>query len=80
MADDGGSTGVLRDELGVLPPGDVRQCLVALSDSSETLRELMNSGALHPYPVLRDTGKGMVSQFEHTVIVEHDSAKATTKV
>jgi uncharacterized cofD-like protein len=42
MADDGGSTGVLRDELGVLPPGDVRQCLVALSDSSETLRELMN--------------------------------------
>ena len=24
MADDGGSTGVLRDELGVLPPGDVR--------------------------------------------------------
>ncbi|KKW06083.1 MAG: hypothetical protein UY41_C0036G0006, partial [Candidatus Moranbacteria bacterium GW2011_GWE1_49_15] len=42
MADDGGSTGVLRDELGVLPPGDVRQCLVALSDSSKILRELMN--------------------------------------
>ncbi|MFZ2299586.1 MAG: gluconeogenesis factor YvcK family protein [Candidatus Moraniibacteriota bacterium] len=42
MADDGGSTGVLRDELGVLPPGDVRQCLVALSDSSEMLRQLMN--------------------------------------
>lgn len=42
MADDGGSTGILRDELGVLPPGDVRQCLVALSDSSETLRALMN--------------------------------------
>lgn len=42
MADDGGSTGVLRDELGVLPPGDVRQCLVALSESSETLRQLMN--------------------------------------
>lgn len=42
MADDGGSTGVLRDELGVLPPGDVRQCLVALSDSSEMLRKLMN--------------------------------------
>ncbi len=33
MADDGGSTGALRDELGTLPPGDVRQCLVALSDS-----------------------------------------------
>ena len=42
MADDGGSTGILRDELGVLPPGDVRQCLVALSDSSDMLRQLMN--------------------------------------
>ena len=42
MVDDGGSTGILRDELGVLPPGDVRQCLVALSNSSEMLRELMN--------------------------------------
>ncbi len=41
MADDGGSTGVLRDELGVLPPGDVRQCLVALSDTPY-LRELFN--------------------------------------
>lgn len=35
MSDDGGSTGVLRDELGVLPPGDIRQCLVALSDAPE---------------------------------------------
>jgi uncharacterized cofD-like protein len=42
MADDGGSTGILRDELGVLPPGDVRQCLVALSNSSRIMRSLMN--------------------------------------
>jgi uncharacterized cofD-like protein len=42
MADNGGSTGVLRDELGVLPPGDVRQCLVALSEHSDIVRELMN--------------------------------------
>ena len=41
MADDGGSTGQLRDELGVLPPGDVRQCLVALSHSPH-LRDLFN--------------------------------------
>lgn len=41
MADDGGSTGTLRDELGVLPPGDVRQCLVALSGSPE-IRDLFN--------------------------------------
>lgn len=42
MADDGGSTGTLRDELGVLPPGDVRQCLVALSEHSDIVRKLMN--------------------------------------
>jgi uncharacterized cofD-like protein len=41
MADDGGSTGILRDELGVLPPGDIRQCLVALSPSTE-MRDLFN--------------------------------------
>ncbi|MCL2280848.1 YvcK family protein [Candidatus Saccharibacteria bacterium] len=41
MADDGGSTGALRDELGVLPPGDVRQCLVALSHSPR-VRDLFN--------------------------------------
>ncbi|OGG80005.1 hypothetical protein A3A39_01235 [Candidatus Kaiserbacteria bacterium RIFCSPLOWO2_01_FULL_54_13] len=44
MFDSGGSSGVLRDEFGVLPPGDVRRCLVALSDGkrAEILRELFN--------------------------------------
>ena len=43
MFDSGGSTGILRDELGVLPPGDVRRCLLALSsddEKSEILRDL----------------------------------------
>ena len=40
MADDGGSTGKLRDEYGVLPPGDIRRCLVALSDSSDLMKKL----------------------------------------
>jgi uncharacterized cofD-like protein len=42
MSDDGGSTGILRDELGVLPPGDIRQCLVALSQSDQIMRDLFN--------------------------------------
>ncbi|OGH10818.1 MAG: hypothetical protein A3B38_03905 [Candidatus Levybacteria bacterium RIFCSPLOWO2_01_FULL_36_13] len=42
MVDDGGSSGRLRDELGVLPPGDVRQCLVALAESSKLLRDMFN--------------------------------------
>jgi uncharacterized cofD-like protein len=40
MADDGGSTGRLRDEYGVLPPGDIRRGIVALSDSTELMKEL----------------------------------------
>lgn len=40
MTDNGGSTGKLRDQLGILPPGDVRQCLVALSEDTSLWREL----------------------------------------
>lgn len=42
MMDSGGSSGRLRDELGVLPPGDIRQCIVALSNSSRLLRKMFN--------------------------------------
>lgn len=42
MADNGGSTGVLREEFGVLPPGDIRRALVALSESEELLCDLFN--------------------------------------
>lgn len=42
MMDSGGSSGRLRDELGVLPPGDIRQCLVALAKSPKLLREMFN--------------------------------------
>lgn len=43
MADDGGSTGVLREEFGILPPGDVRRVLVALSHSDDRiLSDLFN--------------------------------------
>lgn len=37
MADDGGSTGILREEFGILPPGDVRRVLVAMSGSDDRL-------------------------------------------
>lgn len=40
MFDSGGSTGLLRDEFGILPPGDVRRCLVALADENDVLRKL----------------------------------------
>ncbi|MFN8122282.1 MAG: gluconeogenesis factor YvcK family protein [Thermoleophilia bacterium] len=40
VADDGGSSGRLRRELGVLPPGDIRNCLVALADDESLMGKL----------------------------------------
>ncbi len=40
VADDGGSSGRLRREMGVLPPGDIRNCLAALADEEKLLTEL----------------------------------------
>jgi uncharacterized cofD-like protein len=40
VADDGGSSGELRRSLGVLPPGDIRNCLAALSDDEEMLTQI----------------------------------------
>ncbi len=41
VADDGGSSGKLRRELGVLPPGDLRQCIAALADSEPLMASLL---------------------------------------
>ena len=40
MADSGGSSGELRDEFGILPPGDIRRAIVALSGDTEIVRRL----------------------------------------
>ncbi len=40
VSDDGGSSGRLRDELQMLPPGDIRNCMVALSEDSHLLSKL----------------------------------------
>jgi uncharacterized cofD-like protein len=42
VSDDGGSSGILRKELGVLPPGDFRNCVAALSDSESIIKELFD--------------------------------------
>lgn len=41
VADDGGSSGRLRGELGILPPGDIRNCMVALADKEPLMEELL---------------------------------------
>ena len=41
VADDGGSSGRLREELGIIPPGDLRNCLVALADTEPLMEKLL---------------------------------------
>ena len=40
VADDGGSSGVIRDELKILPPGDIKNCLLALADTEPLMEKL----------------------------------------
>lgn len=42
VTDDGGSSGRLRGEFGILPPGDLRNCLVALADTEPAMESLFN--------------------------------------
>ena len=41
VADDGGGSGVLREDLGMLPPGDIRACLLALANTEPTMEKLL---------------------------------------
>jgi len=72
-ADDGGSSGVLRKEYGVLPPGDIRNCLLALArvapEVSAALQYRFDGGeAAHPVGNLLLTALDLVSADEVTAI------------
>ena len=72
-ADDGGSSGVLRKEYGVLPPGDFRNCLIALArvapEVSAALQYRFDAGAAqHPVGNLLLTALDMVAADEVTAL------------
>jgi uncharacterized cofD-like protein len=54
MADDGGSSGILRARLGIPPVGDLRNCLIALADAESTAAALLQ----HRLPVERGATRG----------------------
>lgn len=67
MVDDGGSTGILRDQYGVLPAGDARQCLVALSNAEQDVRDLFNQrlGEDDGYGAAHNVGNMLFVAAEH---------------
>ena len=42
VSDDGGGSGTIRTEMKMLPPGDIRNCLISLSNMDPTMEKLMN--------------------------------------
>ena len=42
VSDDGGSSGILRDEMGAIPPGDIRNCILAMANAEPSLEKLFN--------------------------------------
>lgn len=64
MSDSGGSSGVLRDKLGVLPPGDILKCLLALSpyeNARDILQERIENGPLKGH----NAGNFLLSAFSN---------------
>jgi uncharacterized cofD-like protein len=67
VSDDGGSSGKLRDELGIQPPGDVRNCLVALAETEDIMDTLFSyrfeSGALKGHSLGNLLLAGLIDTF-----------------
>ena len=59
VADDGGGSGVLREDLGMLPPGDIRNCLEALANAEPLMTELMH----YRFPDGRNAGQSFGNLF-----------------
>lgn len=80
MMDSGGDSGRLRDEHGVLPPGDLRRCLVALSEESDLLRELFSFRFNEPPLDGRSFGNLLFLALARILGSEEESLKATSKM
>jgi uncharacterized cofD-like protein len=88
VTDDGGSSGRLRREFGVLPPGDIRNCLVALADDEDLLARLFqyrfpNGGGLvgHSFGNLFLTAlTGITGDFHQAILTAESVLSVRGKV
>ncbi len=80
MSDDGGSTGILRDEFGVLPPGDIRQCITALSESPEIMRDIFKyrfeKGSIKGHTI----GNLLITGLREIMKSDYEAIKAACKI
>jgi len=67
----------IEDRFKTLPFAE-RWCASFIPDTKNNLQKLVNARCIHSYPQLVDERKGIVSQWEHTVIVTEDGCEVTT--
>lgn len=80
MMDSGGDSGRLRDEFGVLPPGDLRRCLVALSEESKLLRDLFSFRFQEPPLVGRNFGNLFILALTRLLGSEPEAIEAISRI
>ena len=80
VMDSGGDSGRLRDEFGVLPPGDIRRCLVALSKESQLMRDLFSFRFSDPPLEDRSFGNLFFLALSQTLGSQKKSINALSKI
>ncbi len=80
MMDSGGDSGELRDAFGVLPPGDLRRCLVALSEESSLLRDLFSFRFQEAPLENRNFGNLFFLALTRTLGSERDAVEALSRL
>lgn len=87
VADDGGGSGILREDLGMLPPGDIRSCILALADAEDLMKELLRyrftEGMLQGQSfgnLLIAALNGICGNFEEAVAKTHEILRVKGRV
>ncbi len=81
VSDDGGSSGILREYYDVLPPGDIRNCLVALADSENLMQKLFQYRFPEEKPLSGHTVGNLVILALRNILGDFETAlKETSKI
>ena len=80
VADDGGSSGKLRKEMGILPPGDIRNCIIALASEENTMAELMNFRFKEGFLKEQSFGNVLIAAMDNISDSFADAIKKVSKV
>ncbi len=87
VADDGGGSGLLREDLGMLPPGDIRSCILAMADEESDMQQVLQYRFTEGILAGQNFGNlmiaalnGIYGNFEDAVAKTHDILRVKGRV